>query len=442
MILDRSQEAALGLMLGRGNVFLTGMAGTGKSTVVGEFVRAARGRVDMVASTGVAALNLRDNLLSRTGEDRPVWTLHRWAGMLLGPRAGQGFGEFFRFLESQGGAWAEAKRRIRAAQTLVIDEVSMVPGRMLDYLDFHCRRIRGWDEPFGGIRVVASGDFLQLPPVAADGRYDWAFASGAWAEAGFRAAVLDTIHRQDDEGFIAILADLREGRVRGATASALRARVARFPHKDLLRLFTHNVQVDKWNAYRMEELDGPGVLLAAETGGPPAHVEFLRKNLVTPALLELRRGARVMVTRNIPDGAGGLVAVNGQTGTVAGWREAGRDRAATEVYVKCDGFDEPISVTPEVWGYDPQDRASGWFLQVPLRAAWAATIHKTQGLSLPAALADVRAAREPGQAYVACSRVRGLGGLWLKDWFAGVAVSDAAIRFHRGLAANREAVPC
>lgn len=439
--LDQSQEAALEEMLCWGNVFLTGMAGTGKSTVLGEFVREAPERVDLVASTGVAALNLRDRLEAGGCGERAVWTLNRWAGMLLGPRAGQGFPEFHGFLASQGGSWEYACRRVRAAETLVVDEVSMVPGRMLDYLDYHCRRIRGRDVPFGGIRVVATGDFLQLPPVAADGRYDWAFASRAWEQAGFRAAVLDTIHRQDDDDFIAVLADLREGRVRGATAAALRARVARFPEKNLLRLFTHNVQVDKWNAYRMEELPGPELVVRAATGGPPAQVEFLRKNLVTPSVLRLRRGARVMVTKNLGDGAGGLLAVNGQTGTVTGWREADKDRAVAGVDVECDGG-LAITVGPETWGYDPQDRNSGWFQQIPLRAAWAATIHKTQGLSLPAALADVRAAREPGQAYVACSRVRSLGGLWLKDWFAGVAVSDAAIKFHRGLRSRKEALPC
>lgn len=441
MNLDPSQLAAIDLMIGKTNVFLTGMAGTGKSTVVGSFVGSSFEAVELTATTGVAALNLRDQLFARTKIDFQVSTIFRWAGMQIGPKDGQSFEHFYDYLQSSGGMnWKAAHRRVARCEVLVIDEISMLPGRLLDYLDWHCRRIRGRDVPFGGIRVIAVGDFLQLPPVSKTGVYDWAFTSSAWLAADFRAAVLQRVHRQSESEFLDVLADLREGRVRGKTAHILKGRVARFPPRDLLRLFTHNAQVDKWNAYQLGNIEAEEEVFEATTKGPEAQADFLRKNLVTPETLELKPGARVMVTRNLTEN-GELIAVNGQTGVVTrierqGGGEFGEEPAIT---IRPDGANHSLRIGPHTWTFDPQDKDSATFTQLPLRLAWAATIHKTQGLSLPAAMADIRAAREPGQAYVAVSRVRTLEGLHLKDWFSGIAVSDTAIQFHRNLASGRVA---
>jgi hypothetical protein len=441
MNLDPSQLAAIELMRGGNNVFLTGMAGTGKSTVTGEFVGSSFEQVELTATTGVAALNLRDQLFARTKIDFPVSTIFRWAGMQIGPKPGQSFEDFYSFLESGGNMnWKAAYRRIQRCEVLVIDEISMLPGRLLDYLDWHCRRIRATDKPFGGIRVVAVGDFLQLPPVSKTGVYDWAFASRAWEEAGFQAAVLERVHRQSENDFLDVLADLREGRVRGKTAHILKGRVARFPPRDLLRLFTHNSQVDKWNEYQLGNIEAEAEVFEAKTKGNDQQIDFLRKNLVTPEVLEIKPGARVMITRNLTQD-GDLIAVNGQTGVVERIEhEAGGEFGhEPRIIVRPDGASHLLDLGPATWTFDPQDQKSATFTQYPLRLAWAATIHKTQGLSLPAAMADIRAAREPGQAYVAVSRVKTLDGLHLKDWFSGIAVSDTAIRFHRNLASGRPA---
>jgi hypothetical protein len=281
--------------------------------------------------------------------------------------------------------------------------------------------------------VIATGDFLQLPPVRtseADG-YDWAFASPAWAAAGFRTFVLEKVRRQDDAAFVRALGDFRVGRVWGESARLLQSRVRSNPPAAMPRLFTHNVQVDKWNNFQLSELPGEETVLGAEQSGPEHQREFLTKNLLTPATLQLKRGALVMFTvnKNEPGRAEPLF-VNGQLGTVV---ECGtRDAECGTVQVRTKEG-KVISVERFTWRYDQQDPDSASFSQFPLRLAWAMTIHKAQGLTLDAAYLDIRAAREPGQAYVAVSRVRTLAGLQFKDWIKGVHVAPEAIRFYEGV---------
>ncbi|MBU6303743.1 MAG: AAA family ATPase, partial [Verrucomicrobia bacterium] len=161
----------------------------------------------------------------------------------------------------------------------------------------------------------------------------------------------------------------------------------------------------------------------AETWGPSSQVEFLTKNLLTPATLRLKVGSRVMFTVNRPDSG----FVNGQTGQVVEVRGTG-------VTVETHGG--LIDVEPFTWLFDQADRSAGAFKQYPLRLANGVTIHKAQGLSLDAAFIDIRAAREPGQAYVALSRVRSLAGLHLKDWPRGIFVSQRALDFQAACRAD------
>lgn len=425
--LDASQQHALDLMRSGKNVFLTGKAGVGKSTVIGDHIGSSFTPVDVTATTGIAAINLQDAFLHKTGLMLRAMTVYRWAGIGIGPKAGEPFVEFFRDLEcNMFPARRAAFNRIRKANTILIDEVSMLPGRVLDYLDFHCRQIRETDRPFGGIQVIAVGDFLQLPPVSKTGRYDWAFQSDAWKAADFVPAFLDTIHRQDEPEFIAALNDFREGRIRGNTAKTLAARIARFPDRTITRLFTHNTQVNKWNDYSLGCIeDDKERVFVADGEGPPNEVEFLRKNMITPWELRLKRGARVMVTRNLSED-GELVAANGATGTVVDFSFDGC------ITLELDGG-RIRQIGRHTFHYDPMRQESGRITQYPLRLAYAMTIHKSQGLTLDRALIDIRAAREPGQAYVAVSRLRSLSGLHLKDWPKGLFVSSAAIQFYRDL---------
>lgn len=395
------------LAVSGGNVFLTGPAGTGKSYQVERFTR-AHGDTHVVASTGVAALNIGG------------MTVHRWSGMLLGPRRGEDKGRYFdQLTRDRRPSTRAAFNRIRGCKRLVIDEISMLSGNHFDYLDYHCRRVRDDRRPFGGIQVIGTGDFLQLPPVRTNPRhpYDWAFQSPTWDQAGFRTVELTRIMRQDDPEFASALSRFRRGEIDREVRRLLQPRVVSFPSRDLTRLLTHNVQVNRWNDYCLGELPGPESVREAVTHGPQNQIDFLKKNLLTPEELRLKPGARVMFTVNRPDDG----FVNGQTGVVVAI-------GTSSIVVESHGRE--IEVDRYRWRYDSRDPGSAWLDQFPLRLAYAMTIHKAQGLTLDEAFVDIRAAREPGQAYVALSRVRTLDGLHLKDWPRGVFVSERALAFH------------
>jgi nucleoside-triphosphatase THEP1 len=430
MKFDPDQQLAIGKVNEGHSVFITGPAGTGKSSVTVEIIRRRIGSrsLKVCATTGVAALNLRDKLSAMFGEDINTSTVYRWAGIGIGPKDGQSFEDYFRQMQAQGLHWQATMGRIRGTSILVIDEVSMLSGKILDFVDYVCRQVRGDDRPMGGIQVIAVGDFLQLPPVAKTGLYDWAFASPAWQQIDFKHVTLRQVHRQDDPDFISILNQFREGTITKDGANILKKRVALFPPANVLRLFTHNVQVDKWNSYQLGTLETPEHLFEAETSGNKYDVEFLKKNLITPEHLRVKVGARAMVTSNLrdPDNLDGMLAANGEIGTIV------------DVQENCLSlqFDtgKVVEIKRNTWKFDSSQKGTAEFRQFPLRLAWAATIHKSQGLTLDSAMIDIRAAREPGQAYVAVSRVKSLQGLLLKDWFTGVWVSPQAKEFHRAIA--------
>lgn len=416
---DRFLAAARG---GR-NCFLTGMAGTGKSTMLRRFISdlgVSGKRVDITAPTGVAALNVGG------------MTIHRFCGMMLGPQAGQSNEDYLDVLRRDPRrSVVNGFQRVMRCQVLVIDEISMLPGRQFDFIEFLFRRLRGSDEPFGGCQVIVTGDFLQLPPVRLnEGEpYDWAFLTPAWERAEFRTVVLDTVRRQDEPQFVRALGNFRCGRVWGEDARLLQGRIKNFPPASLTRLFTHNVQVDKWNHFQLGELPGAETVFDAWQTGPEAQREFLAKNLLTPATLQLKPGAVVMFTvnRTLPGSARPLF-VNGQVGTVV---ECGMQNGECGMIRVRTKSGEVIDVERFKWSFNAQDPEAATFSQFPLRLAYAMTIHKSQGLTLDAAYLDIRAAREPGQAYVAVSRVRTLAGLHFKEWFKGLHVSPEAIEFYR-----------
>ena len=433
---NRFHAAALGV----DNCFLTGPGGTGKSTQLRAFIAECPRRVSVTAPTGVAALNVSG------------MTIHRFCGMLIGPAAGQSNEDYFAQLQRDPRRSIVAGfNRVRRCEVLVVDEISMLPGRQLEFVEFLFRRLRGRDEPFGGCQVIVTGDFLQLPPVRTSETepYDWGFQSQAWAAARFRTFLLEKVRRQDEAAFVRALADFRVGRVWGDSARILQSRVRSNPPSTMPRLFTHNVQVDKWNLFQLSELPGEETILQAEQSGPDLQRAFLTRNLLTPATLQVKPGALVMFTvnKNEPGRAEPLF-VNGQIGTVVEAEVRGR---RSEVGVG-DGLLSPalssgggegeriwvrvkdgrvIPVERFTWRYAQDDPESASFSQFPLRLAWAMTIHKAQGLTLDSAYLDIRAAREPGQAYVAVSRVRSLAGLNFKEWFKGVHVSPEAIEFYR-----------
>ena len=346
------------------NCFLTGAGGTGKTTQLREFIAESTRPVSITAPTGVAALNVGG------------MTIHRFCGMLIGPAAGQSNEEYFAQLQRDPRPSIKAGfNRVRRCEVLVIDEISMLPGRQFEFVEFLFRRLRGRDEPFGGCQIIVTGDFLQLPPVRINETepYDWGFQSPAWAAAGFHTYNLKKVRRQDEPAFVRSLADFRIGRVWGNSARILQSRVRANPPATMTRLFTHNTQVDKWNHFQLTDLPGDETVLEAVLTGPDHQREFLTKNLLTPQTLQLKPGALVMFTVNRTEpNAQNPLFVNGQLGTVL-------DVRPNAVLVKTQTGEE-IYVERFTWRYDQQDDDSATFSQFPLRLAWAMTIHKAQGL--------------------------------------------------------------
>lgn len=420
------------------NIFLTGMAGTGKSTLLRGFIdgmsdpdsfdpkwpdgtprpvphSADGAMVSITAPTGIAALNIGGH------------TIHRWAGMLLGPSGSQTDEAYFKELrEKPFPSIRNGFRRVECCKCLVIDEISMLSGRTFQFLEWLFRRLRADSRPWGGCQVIAIGDFLQLAPVkkSADANYDWAFLNTAWEASGFTPVELTKVHRQSDEEFIRALADVRIGDLSASTQATLKKRVVNFPPAHLPRLFTHNAMVNQWNESMLADLPGDEQIFHGIKSGNMRNADFLAENLTCPEELHLKVGARVMCTIN--DRMGRFV--NGSIGIVTGMNDLG-----VEVDLGKGGRADIERVS---WNLGEEGN-KGFYSQFPLRLAYAMTIHKSQGLSLDEAYMDIRAAREPGQAYVALSRVRKLSGLHLKEWFSGVFISEAAIEFHRKVSAAR-----
>jgi hypothetical protein len=232
---------------------------------------------------------------------------------------------------------------------------------------------------------------------------------------------LETVRRQDEAEFVRALSSFRVGSVTGENAKILTSRVKQNPPSEVTKLFTHNAQVDKWNDIMLDGLPGEPSTFEMTSWGNDKQIDFLKKNLLTPATLQLKPGASIMFTVNYR--CEDHEFVNGQRGTVSSL-EPGCVHVRTH-----EG--SIIDVEPYTWQYDVKDDQSGQVSQFPLRLAYAMTIHKSQGLTLDSAHIDIRAAREPGQAYVALSRVRTLQGLSLKEWPKGLFVSGEAVKFYQ-----------
>lgn len=424
MTLDPQQAAALEALQTGCSAFLTGSAGTGKSTVTTAFMGSSLKKIDVAATTGIAALNLRDQYASMAGgRSVNVMTIYRWLGIGLGPTEGQPAADFYAWWR---GNWSKSKmiacQRMCQAECLVIDEISMLPGRLLSYMDFHLSQVRGNAAPFGGLQIVAVGDFLQLPPVDKSGvGYDWAFWSPAWE--GITPIMLEKVHRQADPVFAGLLNQFRRGVLSRDGVEVVASRVRPFCESRIPRLFTHNAAVDKWNSAMLADLPGDVAVFKARLNGDNEDQrKWLIRNLITPYELVLKVGASVMITMNLLDKDGEIVASNGTLATVV---------SMTDFTVDVQTVDgNLIELRPNCWQYDQQDDNSARFYQIPLRLAWASTIHKSQGLTLKEAWIDIRSAREPGQAYVALSRVKSLNGLHLKALPSGIFTSPAAVAFY------------
>ncbi|MBM3272074.1 AAA family ATPase [Candidatus Kaiserbacteria bacterium] len=399
------QETALKILQTGTNVFLTGEPGSGKTHTVNAYIAWLRDKgiePAITASTGIAATHVGG------------MTIHSWSG--IGVRR--------ELTDWDLDAISQNKRIIdhaRGTNVLIIDEISMLAADTLDMVDRVLREVRGNSYAFGGMQVVLVGDFFQLPPVVKDergaqdtidmdtgrvtrARTPFAFNARAWRELNPLVCYLHEQHRQSDARSAQVLGALRRGAVgpeihrvlgeRSVDADALPAEAP--------KLFTHNLNVDRMNDERLAAVPGTQKRYDMIARGPAHMVEALKRGCLSPESLVLKVGARVMFTKNDPAGR----YVNGTLGEVVAFTGSGLPSVRTKA-------GRTLDVEPTEWKLDDGGKTLARIAQVPLRLAWAMTVHKSQGMTLDAAVIDLSEAFEYGQGYVALSRVRSLAGLYL-----------------------------
>ena len=402
----------------RDHIFVTGRAGTGKSTLLNHLSWNTSKQVVICAPTGVAALNVGGQ------------TIHSLFRLPIGVIADHE-------IEQSG----ELRKLLGTLDTIVIDEVSMVNADLLDAIDRSMRLARQRPrEAFGGAQVVLFGDPYQLAPVPGDGderayfedqyRSMWFFDAKVWSEADLTIYELSTIHRQHEDEFKYMLNAVRHGRVTAEIAARLNETGARAaPTDGAITLATTNSTVSRINAAELARLPGRALTARAEISG-----EFGGRSYPADETLELKVGAQVMFLRNDSDQRW----VNGSIGTVT--------KIDSTVWVEVDG--DVHQVQPAVWekyrySYSPATKSLrkdivAEFTQFPLRLAWAVTIHKSQGKTYDRAIIDLgQRSFAPGQTYVALSRISELDGLYLSRPLrpSDIIVDENVVRFMSRVAA-------
>lgn len=398
-----TQNEALAILESGQSVLLTGAAGAGKTYLLNKFIRRARAEgkaVAITATTGLAATHLNGT------------TIHAWSGM--GVRDGLD-GMFFNKISKQ------RSELIVKADILIIDEISMLHDFRLDMVEEITRTIRGGDRPFGGLQVVLCGDFFQLPPVNRGDARQGSFvtSSNIWLQNAFEVCYLEEQHRQsDDELYSTILNGIRAGQLTRSQLDALQARSRAMadPFTPRTRLLTTNVDVDTINHVHLDELEADEYEFEMETTGSKKYIEQLKKSCLAPEVLRLKRGAIVMCIKNSQD----KKFVNGSLGVVEDF-EPGSDYPVVKLTTGRE-----VTIKPESWELVDGDKRRATISQLPLRLAWAITVHKSQGMTLDSAQIDLSKAFVEGMGYVALSRVRGLGDLIL-DGMNGMALRTSPL---------------
>lgn len=395
------QKDALDILKLGTSVFLTGGAGTGKSHTLRAYIEYLKEHDiehAVTASTGIAATHIGG------------MTIHSWSG--LGAKQSLNSYELDA-LESRKSLWDRYQR----TQVLIIDEISMLTGVFLDTLNTIAKHMRRNELPFGGMQIVLCGDLFQLPPVTR-GQESLAIDARAWAELKPAVCYLHEQYRQQDTHFIEILNALR---AQTLTDDHLTRLQERHQGEDVIeldesitRIYTHNVDVDGENEKKLHSIQGKSEAYTMLSRGKERHVEILKHGCLAPEKLVLKEGAQVLFVKNSPEKG----YVNGTRGEVIGFSPQGFP------YVKTYSGAE-ILVEATEWSLENDGgKVVASITQLPLRLAWAITVHKSQGMSLDAAIVDISRTFAPGMGYVALSRVRTLAGLTL------IGFSRDALRMH------------
>jgi ATP-dependent DNA helicase PIF1 len=408
------QDVALKILQTGANVFLTGEPGSGKTHTVNAYVQWLRDHgiePAITASTGIAATHVGG------------MTIHAWTG--IGIKRHLTEYDLDEIMSRE-----RLVKRAAAASVLIIDEISMIDARTLSMAEQAIRALKRSQKPWGGMQVVFVGDFYQLPPVSTkenrepveaetetisfDGepiapkkvqsaRTSFAYTSPAWGAANPIVCYLSEQHRQDDAPFLNLLTAIRRGAVTDDHHNLLNSRTSDIDDlpEHAARLYSHNANVDRENGERLSVLDAKSETYTMVSKGSPHIIEALKRGCLSPEVLTLKIGARVMFTKNSLDGS----YANGTLGEIVEFAEAGP--------IVQTNSGRTVLAQPAEWSVSDGGKILARIAQVPLRLAWAVTVHKSQGMTLDAAAVDLSQAFEYGQGYVALSRVRELTGLYL-----------------------------
>lgn len=384
------QSQALDMLKLGKNIFLTGPAGCGKTFLLNSYIdylKKNRIKTGVTASTGIAATHLNGR------------TIHSWCGMGINESMS---GEQIKLLLKK----ETLADRIKSTKVLIIDEVSMINAKRLDLVNYICQAFRGDERSFGGMQVVLCGDFFQLPPVAS-GDEDNRFVteSEIWKSMNIKICYLKSQYRQADKDFLKVLNDIRNNTVDNDTVKILKERLNKSIKSKIkpTKLYTHNNSVDIDNITELNKLSGKEISHEMEVGGNQYVVEGLKKSCLAPEILKLKIGAVVMFVRNNYS----KKYVNGTLGKVIAFDEDDNYPVVETV------VGDVIVASPENWLVEDGNDIQAFVSQVPLRLAWAITVHKSQGMSLDCAVIDLSKTFEYGMGYVALSRVRSLSGIKL-----------------------------
>lgn len=399
-----TQQDALSILKLGHTTFLTGAAGSGKSYVLREYIQYLKehGIAHAVtASTGIAATHIHG------------MTIHSWSGIGVKETLSE---QDIESIEEKQNLY----KRYTNTHVLIIDEVSMLHANFLNMLNRSLKTVRRDDRPFGGLQVVFCGDFFQLPPVVKNTEFDeqiFAYTAEAWKEAKPVICYLTEQHRQDDDVLTRILKAIREGDIDDGIWEELQLTSSKKHAKDHTKLYTHNVDVDEINRKEFEKVKGEERMYAMTSTGRAPLVESLKKNCLAEESLRLKVGAKVMCIKNDPE----RKFSNGSLGVVVGFD----DENAPMVELVSG---KTIRILADSWRIEEDGKVRAEISQIPLKLAWAITIHKSQGMTLDQASIDLSKAFAYGMGYVALSRLKSIEGLNLVGMNPQALLVDETVR--------------
>jgi len=383
-----TQETALHILKLGYNVYLTGPAGSGKTWLLNEYIKYLKDKevsVAVTASTGIAATHMNGI------------TIHSWVGMGIKDKLTDS--EIKAIIRK-----SKYRKRLNKTKVLLIDEISMLHAHQLDNVDRILRAAREPFMPFGGLQVILCGDFFQLPPVSKKiEKAKLVYESQAWQNMNINICYLEEVKRQTDNRMIKVLNDIRNQTVDNDTARIVLERENQGLESEIepTRIFTHNRDVDAINQSELNKIKEKAFGYNMANYGDKFVSKILREGCLAPEKLVLKKGAVVMFVKNNFDKG----YVNGTVGKVVGF-----DSETKFPIIKISSG-ENILAEPEQWQYEENGVIAAYIRQIPLRLAWAITVHKSQGMTLESAEVDLSGCFEFGMGYVALSRVKSLTGL-------------------------------